>query len=81
MELFKRGQENIIQKSMIEDKRLITIPGSNGRTHFNILDKDAVVNRVKMLVIANSICLELIVWSAIDENGFFLIFKSINKKF
>lgn len=79
LELFKRGQESITQKSMIEDKHLINYSGhSNGGTH-NILDKDLVINRVKMLVIANSICLELIVWSAIDENGeifnkFFKIF-------
>lgn len=33
------------------------------------MEKENVVNRMKMLVIANSICLELIVWSAIDENG------------
>lgn len=75
MELFKRGQESITQKSMIEDKRLITIHNSsNCGIHYSILDKDLIVNRVKMLVIANSICLELIVWSAIDENGLFFFY-------
>uniref|UniRef100_A0A915CZ95 PI4-kinase N-terminal domain-containing protein n=1 Tax=Ditylenchus dipsaci TaxID=166011 RepID=A0A915CZ95_9BILA len=68
LEQFKRGQESIAQKSSFEDRRLITLHAGTTATHRNILDKDSMVNRVKMLVIANSVCLELIVWSAIDEN-------------
>jgi len=69
--IFKHGQEAIAQKGQYDDR-------SFARTTFEldpsplrqpIFNKESAVNRVKMLVIANSICLELIVWSAIDENG------------
>ena len=73
MAIFKRGQETIGQKSQFDERSLITTtfdlgPSQQQQRH-RVFDKDASVNRVKMLVIANSICLELIVWSATDENG------------
>ncbi|KAI1713438.1 phosphatidylinositol 3- and 4-kinase domain-containing protein [Ditylenchus destructor] len=80
LELFKRGQVKLAQRSMIEDRRLIALrPGVTG-THNRKLDRDAVVNRVKMLIIANSICMELIVWSAIDENDGDVICTTISEK-
>ena len=62
--MFKRGQESISQRDSSKD---------NPRYYYlktrKVIDADAIVNRIKMLVIANSICLELYVWSAVDENG------------
>lgn len=67
--MFRRGQENILHRSVVEDQRLVTSAHMSNATARNV---DTIVNRVKMLVIANSVCLELIVWSANDENGTFV---------
>lgn len=64
LQMFRRGQELIASRDSTKE---------NPRYYYlrnrKILDTDFVVNRIKMLVIANSVCLELFVWSAIDENG------------
>lgn len=68
--MFNHGQELLItNRSTMEDRRTAAIFHSNN--HLNVIEKDMIVNRTKMLVIANSVCLQLIVWSAVDENGFF----------
>lgn len=65
--MFKRGQELIVNRSSSDDRRMTaTFQNSN---HLTPAEKDLVVNRVKMLVIANSVCLQLVVWSAVDENS------------
>ena len=71
--IFKYGQEAISQKGQLDERSMMTLTIDQNHSSFKHLaiDKELAVNRVKMLVIANSICLELIVWSAIDENGKF----------
>uniref|UniRef100_A0A7E4V1C1 1-phosphatidylinositol 4-kinase n=1 Tax=Panagrellus redivivus TaxID=6233 RepID=A0A7E4V1C1_PANRE len=59
---YHHGQEQILQRDSTKD---------NPRTYYlktrRIMDADSVINRVKMLVLANSICLELIVWCAVTD--------------
>jgi hypothetical protein len=69
LSIFKYGQEAITQKSQLDERSMLTFDLGQSQSRQPHLDKEVVVNRVKMLVIANSICLELIVWSATDENG------------
>ena len=66
LRMFKRGQELISQRESLKDN-----PRHYYLKNKKVLDADSVVNRVKMLVVSNSICLELFVWSAVDENGLF----------
>uniref|UniRef100_A0A914Y3R6 1-phosphatidylinositol 4-kinase n=1 Tax=Panagrolaimus superbus TaxID=310955 RepID=A0A914Y3R6_9BILA len=74
-QMFRRGQELISVRDSTKD---------NPRYYYlksrKILDADAVVNRIKMLVLANSICLELFVWSAVDENDGDLVCSTITEK-
>jgi hypothetical protein len=35
---------------------------------------EIVVNRYKLIVLTNAVCLELMVWAAQDENGMFYLF-------
>jgi hypothetical protein len=67
LSIFKYGHEAITVQSQLDD-RTQNIVEKKERKGI-IIDKEAFVNRIKMLVIGNSICLELIVWSSIDENG------------
>lgn len=60
MELLKRGQEELNAQKMNEEEKKTR----GGR--------ELVINKTKMLVIGNSLCLELIVWAAVDEIGSFL---------
>lgn len=60
--MFRRGQEAIGNKSYADIRQM------EDRTR-NRYGKDFQVNRLRMLVIANSLCLELLVWSTIDETG------------
>lgn len=62
--MFRRGQESIGNKSFIDVRQAEDRTYVRGRH-----GKDFPVNRLKMLVIANSICIELLVWSTIDETG------------
>uniref|UniRef100_F1KPV3 1-phosphatidylinositol 4-kinase n=1 Tax=Ascaris suum TaxID=6253 RepID=F1KPV3_ASCSU len=55
MELLKRGQEELNAQKMNEEEKKTR----GGR--------ELVINKTKMLVIGNSLCLELIVWAAVDE--------------
>ncbi|KHN74301.1 Phosphatidylinositol 4-kinase alpha [Toxocara canis] len=53
-DLLKRGQEELNAQRTSEDEKM-----RGGR--------ELVVNRTKMLVVGNSICLQLIIWAALDE--------------
>ncbi|MFH4983542.1 hypothetical protein AB6A40_010251 [Gnathostoma spinigerum] len=67
-ELFKRGQSELTaSKSTDEDKR---VKGS----------RELTVNRTKMLVVGNSICLKLIVWASVDEIDSETIFTLISEQ-
>jgi len=71
-ELFRRAQDSTTHKNGLEerDRRLFTLTSSNQHHSPRLLNsREAMVNRVKMLVIANSVCLELMGWCARDENG------------
>ncbi|KAI6240099.1 1-phosphatidylinositol 4-kinase [Aphelenchoides fujianensis] len=59
-ELFMSGQEQLKNKKLTEEIR----PSRSTEE-----DQQPQVNRFKLLIIANSICIELIVWSSIDENN------------
>lgn len=76
--MFKHCQEGIANRSSIDDRQLITFTTQNSNLNVQNSDKDLIVYRVKMLVIANSVCLQLIVWSAVDESGLILPFPKFN---
>ncbi|KAI6188459.1 1-phosphatidylinositol 4-kinase [Aphelenchoides besseyi] len=59
-DLFTNGQEQLKSKKFSEEIR----PSRSTDE-----DQQPLANRLKMLIIANSICIELIVWSSIDENN------------
>ena len=76
LSIFKYCQEAITVQSQLDDRsqsNTLDKRSKNNAYRSTIIDKEIVVNRVKMLVIGNSICLELIVWSSTDENGFLKI--------
>uniref|UniRef100_A0AC34RIU1 1-phosphatidylinositol 4-kinase n=1 Tax=Panagrolaimus sp. JU765 TaxID=591449 RepID=A0AC34RIU1_9BILA len=73
--LFHDQQKAISQRDSSKDN-----PRHYYLKNRKVLDAESVVNRVKMLVIANSICLELFVWSAVDENDADLACAIISEK-
>ncbi|CAK5086225.1 unnamed protein product [Meloidogyne enterolobii] len=83
LSIFKYCQEAITVQSQLDDRsqsNTIDKRAKNNAYRSTILDKEIVVNRVKMLVIGNSICLELIVWSSTDENDGDMICGTISDK-
>ncbi|CAD5222232.1 unnamed protein product [Bursaphelenchus xylophilus] len=70
---FAQGQEQLKMKNFNEDIREIRRSVDDEMTQ-------PMVNRLKMLIIANSLCIELIVWSAIDENSGYLVCNNIQDK-
>ncbi|KAL3103006.1 hypothetical protein niasHT_026454 [Heterodera trifolii] len=81
LSLFKHGQDSIAQKSQIDERNASSVDRDRSLPlKQQINDKEIAVNRVKMLVIANSICLELIVWSAVDESDGDMICGTMSEK-
>jgi hypothetical protein len=61
LEQFNDGQVQLKERSFNEDIRSRSTD-----------EEQPLANRLKILIIANSICIELIVWSCVDENSKFL---------
>uniref|UniRef100_A0A914GZZ0 1-phosphatidylinositol 4-kinase n=1 Tax=Globodera rostochiensis TaxID=31243 RepID=A0A914GZZ0_GLORO len=80
LSLFKHGQDSIAQKSQLDERNAFSFDKDRSPLRFALTEKEAVVNRVKMLVIANSVCLELIVWSAVDESDGDMFCGTISEK-
>nr|CAD2200678.1 unnamed protein product [Meloidogyne enterolobii] len=83
LSIFKYCQEAITVQSQLDDRsqsNTLDKRSKNNAYRSTIIDKEIVVNRVKMLVIGNSICLELIVWSSTDENDGDMICGTISDK-
>jgi phosphatidylinositol 4-kinase len=70
LDLFNEGQQQLKERSFNEDLRQSR----------SVDDEQPLANRLKMLIIANSMCIELIVWSCGDENTADLIYNTINER-
>ncbi|KAK0421370.1 hypothetical protein QR680_015203 [Steinernema hermaphroditum] len=69
LDLFRRGQEEL---STVKTLR---------HSHSNeYLDCSSVINRSKTVIFGNSICIELIAWSAVDENSAFDVCTTISER-
>ncbi|CAD5216891.1 unnamed protein product [Bursaphelenchus okinawaensis] len=73
LHLFTQGQEQLNMKNFNEDIR-------ETRKSVDDENNQPLVNRLKMLIIANSLAIELIVWSAVDENTGYIICNNIHDK-
>ncbi|TKR67531.1 hypothetical protein L596_023672 [Steinernema carpocapsae] len=69
LDLFRRGQEELSAVRSLRHSQSNEVIATSG-----------ILNRSKMVIIGNSICLELIVWSAVDENSAFDVCSTINDR-